>query len=93
MDNKKEYVQISKEDFEKIYKTIKNVIKELEYIKQNIEYAMHYITHPSLHDYWRIEKSAAHLIKSKMALNFVYNYVKYDIKNRLKLLRMHNKNG
>jgi len=47
MDNKKEYVQISKEDFEKIYKTIKNVIKELEYIKQNIEYAMHYITHPS----------------------------------------------
>jgi len=93
MDNKKEYIQIPKEDFEKMYKAIKNVIKELEYIKQNIEYAMHYITHPSLDDYWRIEQSTVHLIKSKMALDFVYDYVKHDIKDRLKLLKMHNKNG
>jgi len=93
MDNKKEYIQISKEDFEKIYKATKNIIKELEYIKQNIEYAMHYITHPSLHDYWRIEQSATHLIKSKMALDSIYNYIEHDIKNRLKLLKMHNKNG
>jgi len=88
-----EYVKISKEDFEKIYKAVKNITKELEYIKQNIEYAMHYITHPSLDDYWRMKQSATHLIKSKMALDFVYNYVKHDIKNRLKLLKMHNKNG
>jgi len=93
MDNKKEYIQIPKEDFEKIYKAIKNIAKELEYIKQNIEYTMHYITHPSLHDYWRIEQSTAHLIKSKIALDFVYNYVKYNIKNKLKLLKIHNKNG
>ena len=93
MDNKKEYIQITKEDFERIYKVIKNIIKELEYIKQNIEYTMHYITRPSLDDYWRIEQSTTHLIKSKMALDFVYNYVKHDIKNRLKLLKMHNRNG
>ena len=93
MDDKKEYIQIPKEDFEKMYKVIKNIIKELENIKQNIEYTMHYITHPSLDDYWRIEKSATHLIKSKIALDFVYDYVKYDIKNKLKLLKMYNKNG
>jgi len=93
MDTKKEYIQIPKEDFEKIYKATKNIIKELEYIKQNIKYTMHYITHPSLDDPWRIKKSTAHLIKSKRALDFVYNYVKYDIRNRLKLLKMHNKNG
>ena len=29
MDNKKEYVQISKEDFEKMYKTLNKVIKVL----------------------------------------------------------------
>jgi len=86
-------IKISREDFEKIYKATKNIIKELEYIKQNIEYAMHYITHPSLHDYWRIEQSATHLIKSKMALDSIYNYIEHDIKNRLKLLKMHNKNG
>jgi hypothetical protein len=86
-------IKISKEDFEKMYKTIKNIIKELEYIKQNIEYTMHYITHPSLDNYWRIEQSAKHLIKSKIALDFVYNYVKHDIENRLKLLKMYNKNG
>ena len=88
-----EYVKISKEDFEKIYKAVKNITKELEYIKQNIEYTMHYVTRPSLDDYWRMKQSATHLIKSKMALDFVYNYVKHDIKNRLKLLKMHNKNG
>jgi len=86
-------IKISREDFEKMYKATKNIIKELEYIKQNIEYAMHYITHPSLHDYWRIEQSATHLIKSKMALDSIYNYIEHDIKNRLKLLKMHNKNG
>jgi len=86
-------IKISKEDFEKMFKAIKNIIKELEYIKQNIEYTMHYITHPSLDDYWRIEQSTVHLIKSKMALDFVYDYVKHDIKNRLKLLKIHNKNG
>jgi len=93
MDTKKEYIQISEEDFKKMYKAIKNIIKELEYIKQNIEYTIHYVTHPSLDDYWRIKQSATHLIKSKMALDFVYNYVKHDIKDRLKLLKMHNKNG
>ena len=93
MDNKKEYIQISKEDFEEMYETIKNIIKELEYIKQNIEYTMHYITRPSLDDYWRIEQSIKHLIKSKIALDFVYDYAKYDIQNKLKLLKMHNKNG
>ena len=93
MGNNKGYIQISQEEFERIYKAIKNVIKELEYIKQNIEYTMHYVTRPSLDDYWRIEQSTKHLIKSKIALDFVHNYAKYDIKNRLKLLKMHNKNG
>jgi len=86
-------IKISKEDFEKMFKAIKNIIKELEYIKQNIEYTMHYITHPSLDDYWRIEQSTVHLIKSKIALDSIYDYVKHDIKNRLKLLKIHNKNG
>ena len=93
MDNKKEYIQIPKEDFEKMHKAIKNIIKELEYIKQNIEYTMHYITHPSLDDPWRIKQSATHLIKSKRALDFIYDYVKHDIENRLKLLKVYNKNG
>jgi len=93
MDTKKEYIQISEEDFKKMYKAIKNIIKELEYIKQNIEYTMHYIIHPSLDDYWRIKQSATHLIKSKMALDIIYDYIKHDIKDRLKLLKMHNKNG
>jgi len=30
MDNKKEYIQISKEDFEKIYKTLNRVLKFLK---------------------------------------------------------------
>ena len=93
MDNNKGYIQISQEELKRIYKATKNIIKELEYIKQNIEYAMHYVTHPSLDDPWRIEQSIKHLIKSKIALDFVYDYAKYDIQNKLKLLKMHNKNG
>ncbi len=39
MDNKKEYIQISKEDFEKMYKTLNKVLKVLKEDYNDLKFA------------------------------------------------------
>ena len=77
MDNKKEYIQIPKEDFEKIYKAVKILTDGLDVQYHTLKYVYNLLTEIEMELDEVLDKNL--LEKLDMATSYIKN-VKYDLK-------------